>query len=203
VAEFQYPRQIIETAREQFLVFGFSKVTTDEIAAGLGISKKTLYKHFSSKVQLLESVMQLTMDEIKIGATEILEDQTLEFVPKLEKLLFFLGTRIRKLIRQPLLEDLRKKAPQVWQQVEDFREQMIKSKFTSLVEEGMKNGAFRRDLKKDVFILIYLNAIQQIINPESLSELPYTPNDIFQEIVKTLFTGILNESAKKQFMEIS
>jgi len=34
---------------EHFLHFGFKKTTVDEVAAEMGISKKTIYKHFSSK----------------------------------------------------------------------------------------------------------------------------------------------------------
>ena len=47
--------KIIEKAGEMFLSLGFKSVTMDEIANALGISKKTLYKYFSTKHSLVEA----------------------------------------------------------------------------------------------------------------------------------------------------
>ncbi len=45
--------RILSRAEEMFLKFGYSKVTMDEIAANIGMSKKTLYKFFPSKEELV------------------------------------------------------------------------------------------------------------------------------------------------------
>ncbi len=45
--------KIIRKAREMFFRYGFKDVTMDEIARGVGISKKTLYQHFPAKEALL------------------------------------------------------------------------------------------------------------------------------------------------------
>jgi AcrR family transcriptional regulator len=50
-------QRILSTAQQIFLKTGFSKVTMDELANELGMSKKTLYKHFSSKEDLLKVIM--------------------------------------------------------------------------------------------------------------------------------------------------
>lgn len=49
-------KRILETAKEFFLEFGYKKVTMDEIADSLGMSKKTLYQYFPSKYELLSAV---------------------------------------------------------------------------------------------------------------------------------------------------
>jgi AcrR family transcriptional regulator len=46
-------RRILETATELFHEQGFLGTTVDEIAAGAGITKRTLYQHMSSKDQIL------------------------------------------------------------------------------------------------------------------------------------------------------
>uniref|UniRef100_UPI003563392F TetR/AcrR family transcriptional regulator n=1 Tax=Mariniflexile sp. TaxID=1979402 RepID=UPI003563392F len=48
--------QIILKSRELFLTLGFKSVTMDDIANTLGISKKTIYVHFSNKTKLVEAV---------------------------------------------------------------------------------------------------------------------------------------------------
>ena len=47
----------MEAARAHFFSHGFRSVTMDDLADELGISKKTLYAHFPSKIALLEAVL--------------------------------------------------------------------------------------------------------------------------------------------------
>src|SRR6266487_1819765 len=50
-------QRIVEAARAHFFSHGFRRVTMDDLAAELGISKKTLYVHFPDKIALLEAVL--------------------------------------------------------------------------------------------------------------------------------------------------
>ena len=49
--------KILHKAEEMFLQFGFSRVTMEEIAMELGMSKKTLYRFFPGKEQLLKEMI--------------------------------------------------------------------------------------------------------------------------------------------------
>ena len=55
-------KRILERVRSRFFSSGFSKVTMDELAHDLGVSKKTIYKHFPSKNELLRELLKLKMD---------------------------------------------------------------------------------------------------------------------------------------------
>ena len=48
--------KITTTATELFLNLGFKSVTMDDIASEMGISKKTIYTHFSNKTDLVNEV---------------------------------------------------------------------------------------------------------------------------------------------------
>ena len=50
--------KIIKSAEERFFKDGYRKVTMDEIASDLGISKKTLYKYFSGKESIATAVIE-------------------------------------------------------------------------------------------------------------------------------------------------
>jgi len=50
-------QRIVEAARTHFFSHGFRRVTMDDLAAELAISKKTLYAYFPSKTALLEDVL--------------------------------------------------------------------------------------------------------------------------------------------------
>ncbi|MFQ5602989.1 MAG: TetR/AcrR family transcriptional regulator [bacterium] len=190
--------RILETARNQFLNIGYKKVTTEEIASELGISKKTLYKYFSQKNKLLDAIVELTLIEIRSGCEKILYDEELEFSQKLAALMAFMGEKISKFLKRPFLREMQKNAPQIWTKIENFRKEMIFTNFTKLIEEGIKKGEFRADVNHHLVVLIYFNAVQNIIHPEVLAEMPFSAAEAFQEIIKTLFQGILSEDARKK-----
>src|SRR5215831_14010429 len=49
--------RIVDGARRHFFAHGFRGVSMDDLAAELGMSKKTLYSRFDTKLQLLEAVI--------------------------------------------------------------------------------------------------------------------------------------------------
>jgi AcrR family transcriptional regulator len=50
--------QIADVVEKQVARFGYQKTTVDDIAAALGISKKTLYQHFDSKRDMYEYLVR-------------------------------------------------------------------------------------------------------------------------------------------------
>jgi AcrR family transcriptional regulator len=53
--------RLIEAATSEFLAQGYGQANVGRIATAAGISKKTVYKHFDSKLDLLHAVMQASM----------------------------------------------------------------------------------------------------------------------------------------------
>lgn len=45
--------KILNSAAQQFTRFGFKTITMDDIARHAGVSKKTLYQHFETKVEII------------------------------------------------------------------------------------------------------------------------------------------------------
>ena len=62
--------QIINAARELFKNYGFKKVSMDEIARKAGVTKRTVYKYFTSKQDLLK----FFINEEIINMKKIIED---------------------------------------------------------------------------------------------------------------------------------
>lgn len=194
-------RHIIETSRATFTEFGFSKVTMDDLAEKLGMSKKTLYKHFPSKDALLQTVMRTLMREMQAIIECILDEPGLDFTGRLIKLMHAAAEHLSKNITRPLLVDLQKHAPHLWKEVEAFRRQQIHEKFTRIFQQGAKEGVFRRELDQQIVLLVYMNAVQNIMNPRVLSELPQAASDVFWTIIRIIFGGILTEAARGEFLK--
>ena len=191
--------RILATAREEFFKFGFSKVTIDEIASKMGMSKKTIYKYFDSKEAIVHEVTKSTLNDMVSCCEEISQNDAVDFVEKLRQMMTLVALQYSKL-GKPLLEDLQKNAPQVWKQISEFRQERINKDFGNLLREGMQKGMFRSDIDEQLILLIYSNAVQSIINPETLINLPFTATQVFDAIVKVIYEGILTDDAKQKYL---
>jgi TetR/AcrR family transcriptional repressor of mexJK operon len=56
-------KAILDAATEAFLEHGYLGTSMDEIAAAAGVSKQTVYKHFSDKRSLFAEMVALAVDE--------------------------------------------------------------------------------------------------------------------------------------------
>ena len=55
--------RIVDTALQSFVTHGIKSITMDDIAAALGISKRTLYEVFADKETLLMECLRRAQDE--------------------------------------------------------------------------------------------------------------------------------------------
>ena len=189
--------QIIQRARELFFERGFSKVTTDEVAASLGISKKTLYQHFESKEDLVRAAVHALRDEIAGGIERIVDDRDLDFAEKLKGVMTILGAKVSQL-RRPFFEDIRKKAPDLWRELEEFRRERILTVFERLITQGSRKGMLRKGVDPHLFVMMFYAVIQQVFNPDVLSQLPLTPAEAFRTFITVMMEGVLTDEARKK-----
>src|SRR5246127_811057 len=80
-------QRIVAAARAHFFNHGFRSVTMDDLAAELGISKKTLYAHFASKSALLEAVLTDKFASVSATLERITSGQPHDFPAALHQLL--------------------------------------------------------------------------------------------------------------------
>ena len=56
--------KILIAAKTRMVRFGYHKVTMDEIAADLRMSKNTIYLHFPGKIEIAKELVERIKDEI-------------------------------------------------------------------------------------------------------------------------------------------
>jgi AcrR family transcriptional regulator len=190
--------RILNKASEMFFQFGYLKVTMDEIAARLGMSKKTLYKYYPGKESLIREMIKNVKCEVDDYIAELWSDDQMDFVFKLKKLMNFIGQQSSKM-RGPLIEDIQKYNPEIWTEIQEFRKQTSQRKFTLLINEGIEKGIFRNDIDNSIIVMTYINAIQGIITPEVLAQIPFTTGQVFEALGKIIFEGILTEEGRAKY----
>src|SRR6266516_7183890 len=132
-------QRIVDAARAHFFSHGFRRVTMDDLAEELGISKKTLYAHFPGKFDLLEAVLADKFASVEATLKKVTRAHPPDFPATLHELLA--GTQ-RELdeIKPPFVRDMRQKAPDVFKRVGRRRAALIQRYIGKFFVEGQRLG---------------------------------------------------------------
>ena len=180
--------KIIDAAKKRFFQYGLRKVTMDEIAADLAVSKKTLYKHFDGKEALAEGVIRAFQSEM----AELVERTKREVPDPIERFerCVVEASRKRSEINNIFLSDIKRDMPKLWGEIESFREECIVSHMGHILQEGIEKGKIRRDINTKIATSLYLGAIQAIMQPDVLAKNEFSANEAFENISKIFLEGV-------------
>ncbi len=194
-------KRILEKSHDMFQAFGISKVTMEEIASNLGISKKTLYKHFTNKEHIIRELVESVKCDIEEKFEKIFADESTDFIQKLQSVLDTIGENIKRM-QGNLTQDIIKNHPEIWKSIQEFKRKKSHGQFTKLIQQGIKEGFIKADINSQLVVLMYSAAIHEIMVPEVLSQLPLTSHQVYDEIIKTLFEGILSEKGRFRYVNL-
>ena len=152
-------------SNEVFFKSGFYKITMDEIAKGLSISKKTIYKYFPSKNRLVDTVMNALQQYIKSKLNKVVEGNENSIVKMREIAQIFAELSIK--LNQNLLFDLQTHRPDLWDKIEEFRGNLIRNIWENIIAQGKDEG-YIIDKPNDIIITIVYASIRSVINPTFL-----------------------------------
>jgi AcrR family transcriptional regulator len=189
--------RILDKARDHFLQFGFSTVTMSEIAADLGMSKRTVYTFFPSKEDLASEMVKGIQAELSSEINSLVEDQEMDFIEKLKRILDITAEHHSKLTPH-FRVDLQKHAPGACKCTDEFQQQQIYVIVGKVIHEGVAKGMFRSDIEEAIITSMFIAAFQSLMRPESLARLPHSISDVVEAISKIMFEGILTDEARSK-----
>ena len=168
----------------------------DQLASGLKISKKTIYKFFPSKLLLLEKVVEKFENKIKNDLEKIVDSDECLIV-KFKNLGSYFAKFSLK-VNGKFISDFFNHQPELWKRIDTFRTDVINNVWGALITEGKKEGLII-DVSNPVILIIVQSAIRGIINPKFLEENNQSPNQAFEQMFTILMNGILTENGKIEF----
>jgi AcrR family transcriptional regulator len=190
--------RIITNAERLFFTRGFSGVTMDQVASELGISKKTLYQHFDSKHQLLYAVVSRLMAESEHRIKTLMGDGQLDYFQKMAGLVEHIAKRTSGISRN-FMQDLQKSAPDMWEEISEFRRRKIYHNFGLMIRKGIKAGMIRPETDPELLTKMYEVLVQQMINPQAMMDSPYSPGQLMKSIIELVFAGALTDKGRERF----
>jgi AcrR family transcriptional regulator len=195
MAELEDKQRIVDVSSKRFMENGITKVTLDEIATELGMSKKTMYKFFPSKEDLLKTIVHTMMNGLRVRVEAVVNSNK-PFVEKAPELLALIGHQISIMSKQ-FLVDLQRFTPELWKEIDEFRRQRILTNVRTIFIQAQEEGVFRKDLDIGLFILVFTSSVQGIVNPQTLSQQSFSAAEALRGIFKIIFEGAMTEEARK------
>ncbi len=198
IKEQQTRQRIVEAATVIFHQHGFNRVTMDEIAENLGMSKKTLYKYYAGKEDLIIAVVEHYRLKFDACISPIVLEVTDDFVDKLLRL----GSAVSTMISNApicFIKDLEKYLPDVWRDHAAWKHRKTNESLREILQEGIQKGVFRTFLSSEVIILMFLTLTENLFKPDVLAQLPITPSQLYISIMRVFFEGIMTDNGREQF----
>jgi AcrR family transcriptional regulator len=189
--------RIVRQAREHFFEHGYCQCTMDDLAAELGMSKKTLYVYFPSKAALMAAVIDDLGREIRASAEALFTNRQLNFAEKLRGFAEGMMERLTK-TNPRLLRDLQRFAPDLHRQAAEMREKNIPYIFGRFIEEGQLAGMVRPDIDAPFAVQFFLQAMQGLAQPATMERLGLNPRDIAPRAIGLFFGGLLTPAGRQE-----
>lgn len=183
--------RIITAATEAFTSQGIKSITMDDIAAALGISKRTLYEVFSDKESLLKECILKMRAEREKYLQEVFEHS--HNVLEVILTVFQKSIEVFHQTNKRFFEDL-KKYPKVYEIMKN-RQDSDSQKTMSFFKTGVEQGIFRADVNFAIVNLLVKEQFDVLLNTDICNKYPFV--EVYESIMFTYIRGISTEKGAK------
>jgi AcrR family transcriptional regulator len=192
------PTRIRQAARARLLASGYSALTMDDLAHELGMSKKTLYRHFRSKDELIDAIIEEIGQAIRDRMDSVLASPQLDFTQKLCGLVEVVGSNLA-LASPGMLHDLQRFAPQLYEKIDELRQRNVPYIFGRLIRTGLAEGKVRPEIDPAFAVEFWLQAIRGLVQPAVLERTQLTPRQTLERAIHLFFGGLLSPAGRKDY----
>ena len=183
----QQEEHILEQSFEALTRDGVRSFTVDSLSQNMGMSKKTIYKYFPTKEDLVDKSIGFFHGLIekklnKLMATE--PNPAIQFVKVME---FIMGHISNVSIER--LADLKNRFPQVWKRMEAFRLDR-RDDFYNILFNAQQQVYVRKDVDISIIATLYMNIINSTFQPEFFLKNNLAPSDAISNFLKMVSSGL-------------
>jgi TetR/AcrR family transcriptional regulator, cholesterol catabolism regulator len=189
--------KVFEKAGELFRTIGVRNTTMDDLARGLGISKKTLYRVIDNKADLVYFCVQLDLQQ---------KEKEFEHIAKntenaIEEMLL-IGALVHsslQLFHPATIYDLTKFYPEAWKLIENHKEYFAKNIIRNNLKKGIKQGYYRKDIAVELVASFNMHLSNFCItdSPKGIK-----PDAVYKESLSYHIHAIADKKGIEQFHQL-
>lgn len=180
--------RIQQKAGELFHRYGIRSITMDEIAAQLGISKKTIYQSFADKEELVSAVFDKYMAQSK---SECLHDKA-EAENAVHEIFLALSMleEMIKTMNPYIIYDLEKYHPDVFKKFYEYKNEFLYKIVMENLKWGMKEELYRHDINIEIMSRYRVGTIMIAFNSDVFPKTRFNLIEIEQDVILHFLYGV-------------
>ena len=187
--------QIRDTATGLFLELGFKSVTMDDLAEAMGISKKTIYTHFSNKTELVKACTLGLFHKISHGI-ECICDQGKNPIEELYEIKRFALMHLKNEKASPHYQ-LKKYYPAIYTKLHEMQYEVMKDCVLTNISKGMEMGIYRPNLDASFVSRIYFSGVTSIKDESLFPRTQFPMAKLMDSYLEYHLRGIVTPEGRK------
>ncbi|MDG1777219.1 MAG: TetR/AcrR family transcriptional regulator [Crocinitomicaceae bacterium] len=186
--------EILERASAVYMKFGIKSVTMDDLARELSISKKTIYKYFNDKDDLVTSIieMKVQMDSAICGNSAIQADNAIDELIQISEIVTQQFNNFNPIV----FLDLKKFHQNAWQILENHKNTFVLQMITQNIERGVREKVYRNNLNIPITAKLYLASKEAVMDLEIFAWPEFKFHDVFLEMMCLQLNGMANDKGR-------
>jgi AcrR family transcriptional regulator len=186
---------IVDAASRLFLAPGAGQVSMDDLARALGMSKKTIYRHFPDKHGLLTAVVDQRFDAIErtlVAAAEGSEGRP--FGERVRRFLLAAGGELGRIGAAQLATG--RGDAVLRRHVEQRIDTVVYQRLDELFRDGHRRGLL--SAPPELLGEITRGAVERLLNSQLPRELNRTAADLLRATIDTVLYGAIHPGSEQE-----
>lgn len=183
--------RIILEAKALFLKLGIRSVSMDEIAAQLGISKKTLYQHFKDKDELVDLVL--------VGQICNMQEEALKTVESASNAIEEIFNTMDMMVKHSrnmnpvVIFDLQKYHLSSFQKFHAYQNDFLLNIISNNLKKGVEEGFYRSDINIEILSKFRLETLMIGFNMEAFPSDKFNVTEVSLVVIENFLYGLATE----------
>ncbi|HMO61105.1 MAG TPA: TetR/AcrR family transcriptional regulator [Ferruginibacter sp.] len=199
MTELTTAERIKQKAHDLVMQYGIRSVSMDDIASGLGISKKTIYQFFADKDELVEAIIS---DKICDNQNCCLQDRARAKDAIHEVFLAMeMVQEVFQNMNPAVLYDMEKFHPRAYNHFLQHKYKFLHDVIKENLERGVEEGLYREDLDIDIMVKARLETMLLVFNQQVFPRNKYNMAYVETELTLHFLFGLASQKGHKLILK--
>ena|GEM_PF-151058 len=180
--------QILSQAARLFQTVGVRSVTMDDVAQHMGMSKKTLYKYFSNKRDLVEKAMVHHVSA-EVCSLEDITNSAENAIDEMLRITRHVNAQFASM-NPAIVYETKKYYPKSWALFEGYKNHVIHDRILQNLKDGIAQGLYRGEINPVVLAKIYIARIDLFFDTQLFPPEQFRLTEVYREFMNYHIRGI-------------
>jgi len=191
--------RILEKATELFMRYGIRSVSMDDIAAQLGISKKTIYLSFADKDELVDAMVDGDINKMQAECDRC-QHQSGNAIEEIFLTMEMIQMHMQNM-NPMLLYDLQKFHFRSFQKFMAHKNSYLLDIIRQNMEKGIREGLYRKNLHTDILSRFRLETLMIPFNMDQFPPGKYNLVEVTRVILEHFLFGLASEKGYQMILK--